>query len=479
MRKTFMGVRLRTLREQRGLTQAALAQSLGLSPSYVNQLENNQRPLSVPVLLKLQSTLGVDLQLFSEDEEARLIAQLQEAVGDASSSPPAAMAELQTLAQQMPGLALRVIELHRQTREARSRLELLAGELGDRDILASVGPAQPHEEVRDFFYARHNHVAELDLLAEALHAQLRTTSPSASELAPALQRLLEQRHAVTVQTAAPEEGGGLRSFDPARRTLRLHPDLEAGQRSFQLGVQLAFLEAGDLIARLVGGDGGLRTDAARALARIGLASYFAGALVLPYSAFLSAAESLRYDIELLARRFGVSFETACHRLSTLQRPEAPGVPFFFVRVDRAGNISKRQSATDFHFSRTGGTCPLWNVYEAFAQPERVLTQLAQMPDGRTYLWIARSLRNPVGGFGAPQREFAVALGCDRRHASRLTYSRGLALDDASAATPIGPGCKVCDRLACTQRAFPALGRALRISENDRPREPYASEQQPR
>ena len=472
MRKTFMGVRLRTLREQRDLSQVALAQALGLSPSYVNQLENNQRPLSVPVLLKLQSALGVDLQWFSEDEEARLIAQLQETTADSGSGEAVAMAELQSLAQQMPAVAHRMIELHRQAREARERLEMLAGAWGDRDMLAQVAPAQPHEEVRDFFYARHNHVAELDALAEDLHAQLHPSSTLAGELVPALVRLLKKRHGITVQDTESGLEVGLRLFDPARRTLRLHPGLEPGQRSFQLAVQLSYLEADELLAQLLSG-ARFHSEESRALTRIGLASYFAGALVLPYGQFLNAAETLGYDIELLARRFGVGFETACHRLSTLQRPGAPGVPFFFVRVDRAGNISQRQSATDFHFSRTGGTCPLWGVYEAFSQPDRVLTQYAQMPDGRTYLWIARCVTHSDGGYGRPARRFALALGCDSRHAVRLVYGRGLVTDRPEAATPIGPGCKVCERRDCEQRAYPALGRSLRTDENQRPREPYA------
>ena len=208
-------------------------------------------------------------------------------------------------------------------------------------------------------------------------------------------------------------------------------------------------------------------EPARKLARIGLANYVAGALLLPYSAFLAAAEGLRYDIDQLRRRFGVGFETICHRLSTLQRPGAPGVPFFFIRVDRAGNISKRQSATHFHFSKTGGTCPLWNVYEAFAQPERILTQLATMPDGRTYLWIARTVSHGQRGYGSPNRTFAIGLGCDIRHAPRLVYTKGLDLKDPEAATPIGMGCKVCERVACPQRAFPFLGRLLDVNENER------------
>ncbi len=162
------------------------------------------------------------------------------------------------------------------------------------------------------------------------------------------------------------------------------------------------------------------------------------------------------------------------RLTTLQRPGAQGVPFFFVRVDRAGNISKRQSATDFHFSRVGGSCPLWNVYEAVTQPGRVLTQMAQMPDGRTYLWIARTVGAPEPAYGAPGKTFAIGLGCDIRHASRLVYSQGLNLADLSAATLIGAGCKVCERPACPQRAFPPIGRPLVIDPNRSAATPYPS-----
>ncbi|MET0383696.1 MAG: short-chain fatty acyl-CoA regulator family protein, partial [Burkholderiaceae bacterium] len=256
---------------------------------------------------------------------------------------------------------------------------------------------------------------------------------------------------------------------------RLHvpAHLSDAQQAYQMATQYALLACRAPIDAVIQAAGFADAET-RALAWPGLAHYFAGALVLPYGRFLAAAESLHYDIELLAQRFGVSFETVCHRLSTLQRPEARGVPFFFVRVDRAGNISKRQSATDFHFSHSGGTCPLWNVYEAFAQPHKVLTQIARMPDGRTYLWIARCVTRATGGFGSAERTFAIGLGCDVRHAARLVYAKGLHLSDPGIATPIGAGCKVCDRQGCPQRAFPALGKRLRIDENEQPREPYAS-----
>jgi len=469
MRKTFMGVRLRKLRAERGLSQVALAQALGLSPSYLNQIEQNQRPLTVAVLLRISRALGVDVQQFSEDEEARLVADLRDALADNPGGEPVSLPELREVASQMPAVGRALLALHRRHQEAIERLETMAAELGDgRGDLAGTRP-MPFERVRDFFFSHQNHFDPLDVAAEALAAQARGHGGPLGEWL--LQRLL-QRHGVRVVPAADEAADSQRRYDPAHRVLRLSTGLEAGQQAFQLATQLALLEQTALIESLL--DGADLADAtAHGLARIGLANYFAGALLLPYGLFLEAAESLRYDIDQLARRFGVGFETICHRLSTLQRPQAPGVPFFFIRVDRAGNISKRQSATHFHFSKTGGTCPLWNVYEAFAQPARILPQLARMPDGRAYLWIARTVSHGQRGFGSPSKTFSIGLGCDIRYAPRLVYSKGLDLKDPEVPTPIGMGCKVCERVACPQRAFPFIGRPLDVNENESRFTPYA------
>lgn len=465
MKKTYMGIRLRRFREERGLTQVALARALELSPSYLNQLEQNQRPLSVPVLLKLNAVFGVDIQQFSEDDEARLIADLRDVFLSLPADNPVSDAEVRELAANMPAVARALIGLERNLRDERERAEALALHLGgDRSDIGSPTP-MPYEEVRDFFYARHNHVDELDTLAEALFE----ACAGGGDLTAGLTQRLEATHGVRV--VLERERAIQRDYDPAARVLRLSAHLERGQQAFQLATQLAFLEAGGLIDALAGA-GRFALDESRALARIGLASYFAGALILPYGRFLDAAEALRYDIGLLEQRFGVGFETVCHRLSTLQRPTARGVPFFFIRVDRAGNISKRQSATDFHFSRIGGTCPLWNVYEAFATPGRILTQLAAMPDDRRYLWVARTVSREAGAFGAPGKTFSIGLGCDLRHADRLVYSRGLDLSNPDAAIPIGAGCKVCNRQNCPQRAFPSMGRTLPIDADRRYFEPY-------
>jgi len=472
MKKTFMGVRLKKLREEQRLTQAALAGKLGISLSYLNQLENNQRPLTLPVLLALNSVFGLDVQSFAEDDEARLIADLREALADPALGETIATAELRELALNMPAVGRALVSLNQKYRHAAEQYAAISARLGeDRQATATILPSTPFEEVRDFFYREHNHVAALDEAAEAIANQMQFP---VGQMAPALASYLGSRHGVKVLIEAIDglSSGALRQFDGDARTLHLSPSLQPGQRAFQLATQIAILEQDQAIRAIVD-KAKFTSDEARALARIGLANYFAGALILPYSLFLTEADRCRYDIELLGIRFGVGFETICHRLSTLQRHNARGVPFFFIRVDRAGNISKRQSATDFHFSRVGGTCPLWNVYEAFAHPGKILTQLARMPDERTYLWIARTVSRGRGGYGAPAKTFAVALGCDIRYAERVVYSRGIKID-TTLATPIGMGCKVCERAGCPQRAFPPAGRALNIDETRSHFAPYAT-----
>lgn len=475
-----MGVRLKTLREQRGLTQAALAASLKISPSYLNQIENDQRPLTVPVLLRLQAAHGIDLQMFSDDEGARRLSELQIVFADHPQGHPVSQAEARVVASQLPSVARVLLDLHARTRAVEEQLSsIVAGADGDRSSGDRAQALQPYEEVREFFYSRHHHMAILDQRAEALYetvtAGLGQDTIGASDLVDCLRERLRSQHGVEVREtqASRASDEALRSYDAATRTIALAADMDPGQQAFQLGVQLAFLETGPLIDSFTTEDA-FATSQARSLARLGFANHFAGALVLPNQRFQAAAEALRYDIELLSDRFGVSFETIGHRLSTMHHAPGQGIPFFFVRVDRAGNISKRQSTADFHFSRHGGTCPLWNVYEAFSQPGKILVQLSRMPDGRTYLWIARTVEHRRGGYDAPKRIFAVALGCDARYADRLVYAKGIHLADPDAATLIGAGCKVCDRADCAQRAFPPLGRMLQIDENQRGFAPYAS-----
>jgi predicted transcriptional regulator len=214
------------------------------------------------------------------------------------------------------------------------------------------------------------------------------------------------------------------------------------------------------------------SPAARDIAKMGLANYFAGAALMPYARFLERAQSCRHDLEVLASDFGASIEQVAHRLSTLQRPGSKGIPFFFVRVDQAGTITKRHSATRLQFARFGGACPLWNVHSAFETPGRFLRQLAETPDGVRYISLARDISKPAGRFGAPVRRYAISLGCEVRHAPALVYADGMDTTRASAFEPIGISCRICERKHCHQRSVPPLERQLVVDPNLRDVLPY-------
>lgn len=462
-KRVYAHARLRRLRREHDLSQVELARRLGISASYLNQIEHSQRPLTVPVLLRITEVFGVDPEFFSAAGEERLAADLREALQDEVCGQTLPAEDLMEVTRDHPGVARALVALHRRYRDAAEQVAAL-GSPGGYPV------ADPHDEVRDFFYSRHNHFAGLDAAAERTSERIGLVPGGAAETISAR---LAADHGVRVVRAPPRvaQAGDARRFDTGSGLLFLSPWLTDGQRAFQMAAQLAVLEHGDLLTALAE-DSTLSSATAVSLARIGLASYYAGALLMPYTGFHAAAEELRYDVELLQVRYGVGFETICHRLSTLQRPGLRGVPFSFLRVDRAGNISKRQSATDFHFSRLGGTCPLWTVYEAFSAPGRILTQVAEMPDGKKYFWAARTVTRGGYGHRAPRAAFAVALGCELRHAHRLVYSEGIALDDPGAAVPIGLGCRICERRECVQRARPPAGGRLSIDENRRTYVPY-------
>ncbi|MFD4635952.1 short-chain fatty acyl-CoA regulator family protein [Lentzea sp. NPDC058436] len=452
MDKTFVGHRLRQLIADRALSQVEVARLLEISPSYLNQLLHNSRPLTVPVLLKITEVFGVDASFFAHDDAHRLLAELREVFSDLGAPVPT------ELAGSSPDAARAVIALHRRYREASEQLTLLTGDSED-----AVSVTMPHEDARDFFYERQNYIAVLDEPAEQLAQECRLRRGEVRTV------LTERLAAHGIRVSRLETADERHRYDPATRVLHLSTGLRPGQQAFRMAVQVAYAEHGDLLTSLAAE---VRNPQSRTLTRIGLANYFAAAFILPYKDFLATAESFRYDVERLTDHYGLGFETICHRLSTLQRPRSRGVPFSFIRIDRAGNMSKRQSATGFHFSRTGGTCPLWNIYEAFSAPGRVLRQIAVMPDGRGYFWIARTVTRRPHRWGTPTKTYAVGLGCELRHASRLIYSAGLDLDDHEAAVPIGPGCKTCPRIGCAQRAFPQVGRTLAIDENHSTFSPY-------
>ncbi len=461
--KIYAGVKLRETRMRYGKTQKAFAGELGISLSYLNQMENNHRPLSAAVMLGLVQKFGFDVAQLSVDEAARMVVDMREALADpvfAEVSPP--NADLQLMASNAPLLAHAFLELHQAYKRSHEQLASLDEAIArDGSGLAPL----PWEEVRDFFHYCDNYIDSVDRAAErfAQRAAFQGQDKIAAGVA-----WLEAQHGVDVRI---EWDAALRGYDPAGRVLSLSAQSSKETLAFQLAHQIALLDHGELLEATLD-LAKFRSDEAHQIARIGLANHFAGAAVLPYGDFASAAQETRHDLDQLAHLFGASIEQVSHRLSTLQRPGAKGVPFFFVRVDPAGTITKRHSATRLQFARFGGACPLWNVHRAFETPGQTQCQLAQTPDGVRYFCLARDISKPSRGHTAPRPRFAMGLGCEVEHADALVYADEFDLQDAANFEPIGISCRICERDNCHQRSLPPLERSLTIDPNTRGVLPY-------
>ncbi|HEV2162250.1 MAG TPA: short-chain fatty acyl-CoA regulator family protein [Stellaceae bacterium] len=455
-RKTLLGQKIRRLRQDRGLTQQQMAAELGISASYLNLIEHDERPVTVSLLLKLGEKYGVDLNALTDDAERQLAAALREVFADAGLRDSGIDAdEIARLVGAAPRAARAIADLYRALRAARDDAQAINLNLAEGRTRRVVLPT---EEARDFFESRRNHFAALETAAETLLQAV------TGDLGRALGEQLARRHGVTVEIATiASMAGALRRFDPRARRLDLSEALPLASRNFHLAYQLGLLEAREPIGETIQA-AKLSAPESEMLCRIGLANYFAGAVLMPYATFLSAAQTERYDIERLMNRFGVSFEQVAHRLSTLNRTGAAGIPFFFARADIAGNVSKRFSAAGFHFSRYGGACPRFVVHEAFATPGLIRRQIARLPDGTTFFCVARTVEKPGGGFHAPSGHMAVVLGCDIGRAAEIVYADGLDLTRPEPATEIGVGCRLCERADCRQRAFPPLQHRLVVDE---------------
>jgi len=461
MARPLIGRTLRRLRMEKGLTQQALAVRLGISASYLNLIEHDQRAVTASLLIKLGEQLAVDLAALSGSRERQAEAGLREVFTDPLLGlDRVPEAEVTAIAASAPQAAQAMLALYRAWRVAREDSSGIALPTGRRVLLST-------EEARDFFHDQANHFPTLEAVAEQLCAELRA---SPAEMNHAIAERLRRMHGVTVSVGPLERH--LRRYDPALRRLDLSESLPRESRGFQLAFQLMLLEAREAVEALVAPAEPSSPEAA-ALIRLGLLNYAAGAALMPYAPFLVAARSLRHDLEPLAARFGVSFEQAAHRLATLQRADARGVPFFFLRVDPAGNVDKRFSAAGFPFARFGGSCPKWIVHRAFETPGVTRVQVAQLPDGATFLCFARAITAPTPRWGEPAPVHVVAMGCDIARAKELDSSDGLDLSQATVG--IGLSCRLCERTDCRSRAFPPLEHRLALDPNEDSAAPWRFE----
>ena len=439
-----------------------MATDLEVSPSYVALLERNHRPLSAEMLLRLAQTYQIDLAAMTggagSDDAARLQAALKDPIFGDIDLPTLETADVAT---NFPGIAEAFLRLYTAYQEEQLALADRGAEpLGE----AGLDLHDPVAESRRFLAARHNSFPQLDDAAERMAQAVADEGGFVA--------YLKARHGLKVRRVPPDVMvGSMRRLDWHHKDILLDDELDQASQSFQLAQQLAYLEMDEAVARAMA-DGVFASESGERLTRRALAGYVAAAVMMPYTAFARAAEARRYDVEALARQFGASFEQTAHRLTTLQKPGDQRVPFFFIRVDEAGNVSKRLDGAGFPFARHGGGCPLWNVHQVFRTPRAIVTQWLELPDGQRFFSIARTVTAGGGGFGRPRIDRAIALGCAAEHAGRLIYTQGDPPLGGDLATPIGVTCRLCQRADCTARSDPPIGRQILPDDYRRTSAPF-------
>ncbi len=454
-RPLYLGPRIRRLRRELGLTQSAMAEDLGISPSYIALIERNQRPLTADLLLRLARSYKLDMSELAADERddyaQRLAVMLKDPIfADIELSA----LEVADIATSFPGVAEAMLRLHGAYAREQQALAGYRDGVGGDPVADAVG------EARRFVGRAGNHFPTLDQRAEALADEIARAGGPAEWLRMQGVRLRFLPAEVMM--------GALRRYDRHGEQVLIDDSLPPASRQWEIALHIAYTALRGEIAELVRGESFAGQTAAQ-LVRRALATYAAAALLMPYDRFARAVEARAFDIEALAGLFGVSFEQVAHRLTTLGRPGAQGVPFFFIRVDAAGNVSKRLDGAGFPFAAHGGGCPLWNLHQAFRRPGEILTQWLELPDGQRFFSIVRTVTSGGGGHDRPAITRAIALACAAEHAPRLVYAR----DAPAAPTPIGMTCRLCNRAECTARSEPPLGRDILPDDYRRVAAPFA------
>jgi predicted transcriptional regulator/DNA-binding XRE family transcriptional regulator len=467
--KIFAGPRIRRIRNAKGLTQTAMAEGLGISPSYLNLIERNQRPLTVQLILKLSSVYKVEPDELRA-EAGGTVAALREVFADpllAGELP--GDQEMLEIAEAAPNVSAAVIKLFRAYREQAERLSDLSELLARDGRATALSSARlPIDEVHEVFERRANHFSSIEEEAEAFTTLLQP----GDDLLGALKAWLKREAGIVVRVLpVATMPNWRRRYDKHSQRLFISERLSPFDQLREVAMEACLVRMNVAIGAELQGLK-LSSDEARRLARFELARYAAHALMMPYGAFLTAALRARYDIDVLRSRFGVSFEQAANRLTMLQRPGAQGVPFFMLEVDNAGHRFRKAGAQGFPQARFGGGCPKLAVHAAFAQPSQILVEAVEMPDGAEFLTIARTLEGPQGAFSERPRRTAILLGCDIGFRDEIVYAAALpgmppgaaAKPGHVPATPIGPACRLCERSACLARAEPPVTRPLGLDE---------------
>jgi len=459
-----LGARLRELRLARGVRQADLAKRLDISPAYLNLLEKGKRTMQFPLLIRALGELDEDLDGFMASIDA---ARPDDVLAHLVSDPLAKTLELEAsdLAQLRaePKAATTIAALFNLYKNTRAQLESATSKLAQGSPLP-LGYA-PGDEVIDFLEHRENYFPALEELANELRQRSNLPRRFVSDqLASAV---AERFDLEVVIDPGSSESSVVRELDRQRRRLWLSSELSEHALKFQIAHAAGLLafDDSDILDRLIGAFEP-RHPETRRLIKIHLANYLAGAVILPYSEFFAEVQDTRYDVERIAKTFETSYEMVAHRMCNLGDPRRRGVPLHFLRVDVAGNISKRYSGSGLRFPQGTGSCPKWAVHAAFLTPAILSKQFSIMPDGTLYFCFAKVISEPKAGSLVKGTTYAIGLGTTAEHADAFVYADDLPRHKlAERADPVGISCRFCERGDCNQRAAPSYKFAFAVDEN--------------
>jgi len=468
-----IGSKIRRERRTKGMSQYDLSQKLGISPSYLNLIENGKRTITVPLLIKIGSQLTLSLKDLTVETNKRLLSDVMEVLSnDLFEDLDITNQEVAEFISNNPNIAKALLSLNDNLKSLRddmqNRLEAL-------DVVSTIKETKstrlPVEIVSDFLQENKNYFEDLENKAENIRNNI-YYEEGYRTIGHSLIQYLSKKHKTKVKVVPAENNEkSIKNYDVNSNTLFLSDMLTYSARNFHLAYQIGYFDSEEIIEQIIKKNK-IYTEEVISLLKISLLNYFAAALLMPYNDFLEKAVKYKYDIEILMHHYAASFEQITHRLTNLQRPGKEGVPFHFLKTDIAGNVSKRFSLSGIHIPRHGGSCPRWNVYIAFMSPGKIHPQISKMPDGKVYFCIARAFEKGIEKHGMPKSFVSIGLGCDIQYANELTYSEGIDLNNKRLETPIGVSCRICPRDDCQQRAFPPIDKDLKLDIKFRGTSPY-------
>jgi len=459
-----IGPKIKSFRRQLGLQANKLAEQLGISPSYLNLIESGKRKIDGDLLLKVCEELKIELSDLTNKSDLNLVNDISELLDDQLFEDLDILGpEVKDLVNTNPKIARALIKLgdnyKQKDHEIISKVETLSGK-----IIDSRKTSFPGEVISDFLQEKKNYFPKLEEFANKIFDKVQLNNRTRYV---ALCDFLRTEYSINVKDIIPEEGKPFsKIYNKNNKELLLseYNSLETKKlhAAAQIAQEGAINEINEYLSEFK-----FPSDEAKRLTKIALLNYCAAAILMPYKLFHSECKKLKYDLELLQNTFATSFEQVAHRVTCLQDPKLPGIPFHMLRVDIAGNISKRFSLSGIEIPRYGGACPRWNVYSAFTRPGVIQAAVSKMSNGKKYVCIAKTVEKGVGRYGRKKSMLSIGLGCEAKYAKDFVYTENLNLNDKKTEIPIGVSCRTCDRLDCSQRAFPPLHKKFDVDIDTR------------